>query len=240
MSMTEWEPERPDERGQDEAVDADTGEEAEPEATSAGETGADEPRGAGLEIHPLTPDELEIRLETIEAEKERLQDQLLRAQAELVNYRRRVRKERVELTTVAQAELLAKLLPVIDDFERAAESKGESAEAYQEGMKLILRSVQSLLSSLGVERVEPSGEPFDPRYHEAIGRHETDEVPDGHVVEVYQAGYKLRDKLIRAAVVVVAQGGSVAGAEGSAGEEEPSETDDETAADEQGSEASDG
>ena len=211
MSVTDFEREPLDE-GQGEA---------ETEAAVPDADGGEEDDVGELELHPQSSEELEVRLEGVEAENERLQEQLLRSQAELVNYRRRVQKERAELTTVAQAELLAKLLPVIDDFERAAESEGESAEAYHEGMKLILRSAQALLETLGVERLEPAGEPFDPRYHEAIARHETDEVPDGEVIEVYQPGYRLGEKLVRPATVVVAFGGAAAAGGGEAPAEEP-------------------
>lgn len=176
---------------------------------------------AGIEAAPLSRDDLESQWETAQAEIERLQDQLLRSQAELINFRKRVQKERAALATIAQAELLERLVPIIDDFERAVESDaGEDVRTYHAGMEIILRTVQSVLEKLGVERLEPVGELFDPEFHEAIARAETDEVPEGQIVEVYQPGYRLRERLVRPATVVVAYGGAAAGGEPTS-EDEP-------------------
>ncbi len=168
-----------------------------------------EASGAAAAAEELSRDELDAQLELAKAEIERLTDQSLRRQAELINYRRRVQKEQAQTVIAAQAALLEGLVPVIDDFERAVEAESKDADAYHEGMQIILRSVQKVLERIGVERIEPRGEAFDPRYHEAIARHETDEVPDGQVLDVYQAGYRLDDRLIRPASVVVAFGGAV-------------------------------
>ena len=177
------------------------------------------PGGAIASFEELSRDELDEQLELAKAEIERLTDQSLRRQAELINYRRRVQKERAETVIVAQVALLEGLVPVINDFERAVETEATDVGAYHEGMQLILRSIQKVLERLGVERFEPLGEAFDPRFHEAIGRHQTDEVPDGHVLEVYQAGYRLNDRLIRPASVVVAFG--VVAAEDDAAADQP-------------------
>ncbi len=176
-----------------------------------------EASGAAAAAEELSRDELDAQLELAKAEIERLTDQSLRRQAELINYRRRVQKEQAQTVIAAQAALLEGLVPVIDDFERAVEAESKDADAYHEGMQIILRSVQKVLERIGVERIEPRGEAFDPRYHEAIARHETDEVPDGQVLDVYQAGYRLDDRLIRPASVVVAFGGAVG--ESDAGED---------------------
>ncbi|MCH7826227.1 MAG: nucleotide exchange factor GrpE [Acidobacteria bacterium] len=178
-----------------------------------------ETSGAAAPPEELSREELDLQLELAKAEIERLTDQSLRRQAELINYRRRVQKEQAQTVIAAQAALLEGLVPVIDDFERAVETESKDAGAYHEGMQIILRSVHKVLESIGVERIEPRGEAFDPRYHEAIGRHETDEVPDGHVLDVCQAGYRLNDRLIRPASVVVAFGGAVA--ESDAAEDRP-------------------
>lgn len=162
------------------------------------------------DITRLSREELENELEVARAEIERLQDQSLRRQAELINYRRRVQRELAEAAQAGQGRLLELLLPVVDDFERAVESDVEDARAYHEGVQLILRSLHKALEQIGVERVEPVGETFDPTLHEAIARHETEEVPDGQIIEVYQPGYTLGDRLVRPASVVVAFGGGPA------------------------------
>ena len=184
------------------------------------------------DLGELSREELENRFELAQAELERLQDQLLRRQAELVNFRRRVQKERIELRGLAQADLLEDLLPVIDDFERAVETESEDARAYHEGMQLILRSVLGVVEKVGLERIDPLGEPFDPQFHEAIARQEVDDAPEGQVLDVYQTGYRLGDRLVRPATVIVAYRGNAEGA-ANAGETGAAEADDGVATDEQ-------
>ena len=174
-------------------------------------------QGAGLEAKPLSAKELRWRVAELEEQAENLQDQVLRRQAELINYRRRVERERIEFAAIAQAEMLRQLLPAIDDLERAIESDAQDLESYHEGMKLIRRRFESILEKLGVERMEPIGQPFDPNRHEAVARHETDEVPEGQVIEVYQPGYRLKERLVRPATVVVAA--ATAGPAGESDEE---------------------
>jgi len=166
-------------------------------------------RDSGAETGPedLTRGELENELELARAEIERLQDQSLRRQAELINFRRRAQKELAESAAAGQGRLLELLLPVIDDFERAVDHEADDARAYHQGMQLILRSLQKTLEQIGLQRIEPQGETFDPAVHEAIARHETDEVPEGQILEVYQPGYRLGERLVRPATVVVAYGG---------------------------------
>ncbi len=176
---------------------------------AAAENGQD-----GIEPAPLSRNDLEDQWEVAQAEIDRLQDQLLRSQAELINFRKRAQRERVELATIAQAELLERLVPVLDDFERAVETDTEDIRTYHAGIEIILRTVQSVLEKMGVERLEPVGEPFDPQFHEAVARAETTEVPEGHVLEVYQPGYRLRERLVRPATVVVAYGGATASGDG--------------------------
>jgi molecular chaperone GrpE len=193
--------------GRDEPLDA-----AEPEAdqgADAPDASAEPLRGhPAAALHELTREELERELQQARAEIERLQDQALRRQADLINFRRRAQKENAESVMVGQGKVLEQIVPVVDDFQRAVNTEAVDASAYHEGMELILRSLHKALEQLGVERIEPHGKPFDPRYHEAVARHRTDEVPDGHVLDVFHAGYRLRDRLIRPAAVVVAFGGA--------------------------------
>ncbi|MFW6198852.1 MAG: nucleotide exchange factor GrpE [Acidobacteriota bacterium] len=168
------------------------------DADTAPESEIDDPDEAGAE------EDQEGRLEALEAEVADLRDQLLRKQADLVNFRRRMERERRERAERARAELLQELLPMIDDFERAAGDEGDNIEAYREGVEMILAGLHETLRRLGVERIEPVGEPFDPTDHEAVEQTETDEVPAGHVVSVYKPGYRMGDRLLRAAMVGVA------------------------------------
>lgn len=142
-------------------------------------------------------------LERLRADLEAANDRMLRAQAELVNFRRRTDKERREQAGAERAAVLREVLPVLDDFERAVAADDRNASAYREGVELILRSLQEALGRLGLQRLEPAGEPFDPHLHEAVERRESAEVPEGHVVSVYKPGYRLGERLVRPAAVVV-------------------------------------
>jgi molecular chaperone GrpE len=155
-------------------------------------------------VEAVTEEDLEYQIADLEGQVMQLRDQLLRRQAELVNFRKRVEREKAELGTVAQAGVLEKLLPVIDDFERALVTDPEDAQAYRQGVELILRSMESVLTGMGVERLEPLGEEFDPEFHEAIARVETKDYAEGQVVDVFLPGYRVRDRLLRPARVAVA------------------------------------
>jgi molecular chaperone GrpE len=152
----------------------------------------------------VAEEDLESRIADLEGEVEQLRDQLLRRQAELINFRKRAERERAELGAVAQASVLEKLLPVIDDFERALVTGTEDTQAYRQGVELILKSMENVLTGMGVQRLEPLGEDFDPEFHEAIARVETEEHSEGQVVDVFLPGYRVRDRLLRPARVAVA------------------------------------
>ena len=175
----------------------------EPEAAAGGEDEMPEvSENQGGE--PATQEDLEYQLADLEGQVEHLRDQLLRRQAELSNFRKRVERERAELGAVAQAGVLEKLLPVIDDFERAVVTDAEDAKAYRQGVELILGSMESVLTGMGVERLEPLGEDFDPEFHEAIARIETEDHAEGTVVDVFLPGYRVKNRLLRPARVAVA------------------------------------
>lgn len=140
----------------------------------------------------------------LEEQVAQLKDQLLRQQAELVNFRRRTERDRAELRQGSRAEVIRELLPVIDDFERAVEAGTDNVDAYRAGVELILRAMQDTLIRLGVSRIDPQGEPFDPHEHEAVEQQVTSEVPAGHVAAVYGPGYRLGERLLRPASVAVA------------------------------------
>lgn len=158
---------------------------------------------------PAPPDQGEST--GLAAEVADLKDKLLRSQAEMVNFRRRAERTRLERAEAARAEVLRELLPVVDDFERAVEADTASVDAYRQGVELILRTLLDTLERIGVSRLEPLGEAFDPNLHEAVERQETIDVEEGHVSEVFNPGYTLGDRLLRAAMVAVAMGPSESG-----------------------------
>jgi molecular chaperone GrpE len=148
--------------------------------------------------------ETESELQKVKAERDSLLDRLARAQAEFENARRRASKEQQDFRDYATADTIKALLPVIDSFERALQTKSESRD-FRSGVELIYKQLQDALAKLGVRPIPAKGEPFDPHYHEAIETVETSEAPDHTVLEELQRGYKFKDRLLRPAMVKVAK-----------------------------------
>jgi len=146
----------------------------------------------------------ESELEKVKAERDSLLDRLARAQAEFDNARKRAGKEQQESRDYAIADAIKSLLPVIDSLERALQVKSDAAEL-RGGVELIYKQLQAALAKLSVNAIVAKGEPFDPRLHEAIELVETSDVPDHQVIEELQRGYKLKDRLLRPAMVRVAK-----------------------------------
>ncbi len=148
------------------------------------------------------PDEL------AEARRERddYYDRLLRKTAEFDNYRKRVERERRELTQAVSGDVLETLLPVVDDFERALQVEADSdAAAYRKGVELIYKQLQDLLAKRGVTPIEAAGKPFDPQFHQAITYEPSPGRAEGEVLEVVRRGYMHGERLLRPAMVKVAK-----------------------------------
>jgi molecular chaperone GrpE len=148
--------------------------------------------------------ELMSELEKVKSERDALLDRLARAQAEFENARRRAAKEQQEYRDFAITDAIKTLLPVIDSFERALQIKSE-AKDFRIGIELIYKQLQDALAKVGVRVIPAKGEPFDPHFHEAIEMVETADAPDHQVIEELQRGYKLKDRLLRPAMVKVAK-----------------------------------
>jgi molecular chaperone GrpE len=147
--------------------------------------------------------------EQLSAEQQKMEeclDLLRRTQADFVNYRRRMSQEQAEGRIVAQSALLSYLLPVLDDFRRAlgAVPAELATHPWVQGLFLIARRIMMLLDQLGVRQIGVPGEPFDPRWHEAITREARADVPPGTILHVVQPGYVLGERVIRPAQVSVA------------------------------------
>jgi molecular chaperone GrpE len=143
-------------------------------------------------------------LQKLKAERDSLLDRLARAQAEFENARRRATKEQQDFRDYAAADAIKSLLPVIDSFERALQVRSETGD-FRSGVELIYKQLQDALAKLGVRAIPAKGEPFDPRVHEAIEMVETSDVPDHEVLDELQRGYKMKDRLLRPAMVKVAK-----------------------------------
>jgi molecular chaperone GrpE len=146
----------------------------------------------------------ESELQKLKAELDSLRDRLARAQAEFDNARKRAAKEQQEYREYAVADAIRSLLPAMDSLERALQVKSDAAEL-RNGVELIYKQLQAALAKLSVNPIASKGQPFDPRYHEAIEMVETTEAPDHQVIEELQRGYRFKDRLLRPAMVKVAK-----------------------------------
>lgn len=153
-----------------------------------------------------TVQESQRELEAMRQERDRLQDRLLRALAEFDNYRKRAQKETSEARMQGAIEMTRAFLPVLDNFTRAQNATG-GVEELRQGIALILKQWQDGARRAGLEVIAAEGQPFDPHWHEAIETVERDDVPDHTVVEELQTGYRLRDRLVRPAMVKVSRKG---------------------------------
>ena len=135
-------------------------------------------------------------------------DRNLRLMAEFDNYRRRTAKEQLELIETANGKLLEKLSEVQDNFERAfaSENKAKDLEAFEKGMQMIYNQFAKILTDAGLEQIDPTGAEFDPNCHEALMQQPSETIPEGHVVTVFQKGYKLKNKILKTAKVIVSSG----------------------------------
>jgi molecular chaperone GrpE len=140
-------------------------------------------------------------------EKDQFRKMAQRAQADLINYRRRVEDDKADIRRNANSGLLLKVLSVNDDLERAVEHapEGDEAGAWLDGLRLVRRNLQNVLRAEGVTRIEAEGRPFEPWEHEAVFHEATRDGKDGMVVRVIQDGYKLHDRVLRPARVTVSK-----------------------------------
>ena len=143
-------------------------------------------------------------VEKLKAERDALLDRLARLQAEFDNARKRAVREQQEFREYAAADFIKNILPILDSFERALKAEGDSSD-FRNGIELIYRQFQDALQKIGVQPIVSMGRPFDPRVHEAIEMVDTTEVPDHHVLDELQRGYKYKDRLLRPAMVRVAR-----------------------------------
>jgi molecular chaperone GrpE len=150
---------------------------------------------------------VQSELEKAQEEAAKLKDMLVRTAADFDNFRKRTRRELDDARRGGREDLLKDLLPVFDNLERAIQSslKATDVKAVSDGLAMILKQFESTLGRTGIVRVPTVGAMFDPSMHEAIQQLETDEHPPGTVVAEVQPGYKEGDRLVRAAMVVVAK-----------------------------------
>lgn len=144
-------------------------------------------------------------LVSLRRDRDEQYQRLLRTTAEFDNYRKRTERERRDRAEYAAVDLLTDLLPIVDDLERALAAKTEDAEVYRRGVEIIHKQLLDLLDRRGVTPVETVGADFDPNIHQAVTQEASDSHRDGEVIEELRRGYTMRDRLLRAAMVKVAQ-----------------------------------
>ena len=154
------------------------------------------------------PESTESAEDVLKAELAAANDRNLRLMAEFDNFRRRSAKEQLELIETANGKLLEKLSEVQDNFERAfaSENKAKDLEAFEKGMQMIYNQFAKILTDAGLEQIDPTGAEFDPNCHEALMQQPSETIPEGHVVTVFQKGYKLKNKILKTAKVIVSSG----------------------------------
>ncbi len=183
--------------------DLDKSQEA-PAAAEAQPEAAPEPLVAA-ETTPEQLDELKQRASRADENW----DRLLRVTADLDNYKKRAAREKQDAIKFANEALVQKLMPVLDNFDMALAAaqtgQTEPAQSLLTGIQMIYQQLKSVLAEAGLEEVDATGQKFDPNLHEAVSQRETAEVPEGQVVQQLRKGYKLRERLLRPASVVVAK-----------------------------------
>jgi molecular chaperone GrpE len=168
---------------------------------------ADEPL-VPVEPATVTPEQLE-ELKARAAKADEHWERLLRTSADFDNFKKRVVREKQDAIRYANETLIEKLLPVLDNLEMALAAaqpeSTESAQSLQAGVAMTAQQLKKVLADAGLEEVDAAGQKFDPNWHEAVSQLESADVPEGHVLQQLRKGYKLRDRLLRPASVVVAK-----------------------------------
>jgi len=150
--------------------------------------------------------------QSLKAEAEKAKhyyDQWVRTTADLENYKKRAARERTDAIRFANEALIEKLIPVLDNFDSAlaatSAANDASTQSLQTGINMIYQQLKNALSEAGLEEIDASNKPFDPNWHEALSQQPSADVPEGHVLQQLRKGYKLKERLLRAAGVVVAK-----------------------------------
>ena len=195
-----------DESAESKSDESDAGASAEPSAEA--ENAAEEKQESPADDAAKEADAKNAEIESLKVALAEANNRHLRLMAEFDNFRRRSAKEQLDLIETANGKLLEKLSEVQDNFERAfaAENKAKDLEAFEKGMQMIYNQFAKVLTDAGLEQIDPTGNEFDPNLHEALMQQPSETIPEGHVVTVFQKGYKLKNKILKTAKVIVSSG----------------------------------
>jgi molecular chaperone GrpE len=161
--------------------------------------------GGGEDVLGATPD---AAVSQLQVDLEKFRDLALRSQADFENYRKRSIREREEAVKFANFSLVEKLMPILDNFDLGLEAARASDGAAQivSGMEMVRKQIEDFLTQIGVETLKAEGADFDPNLHEAVAQEPHADIAEGKVIRQLRKGYRLRDRLVRAALVVVSGG----------------------------------
>jgi len=187
-----------EEKAEQAAEEAAEAAEAAEEAAGGSEEAKEEPPETAKEADSAEDPEAEAK-----AAEEQESERYMRLMAEFQNYKRRAAKEKADTLQYANEKIVAELLPVLDNFERALNTDGGDLEAYAKGMELIFEQLRTALGNAGLAEIEAMDKEFDPNVHNAVMTETLEEAEDGVITKVLQKGYKLRDKVIRPSMVAV-------------------------------------
>jgi molecular chaperone GrpE len=161
-----------------------------------------------LSIDTATPEQFE-ELKQRASKADEHWERLLRATADFDNFRKRAAREKQESIRFANEALLEKLIPVMDNFDMALaatqNAQGEATQSLQTGINMIYQQFRQALADSGLEEIDATDKPFDPNLHEAVSQREVEDAPEGQVVQQLRKGYRLRERLIRPATVIIAR-----------------------------------
>lgn len=211
--MTEREQQEQTEERSDKEQQPGNGQPAESveEEEAAPEAGAEDDKHSAPESEEENAEEEEVDYqelyEELKADYDALNDKYLRLAAEFENFKKRSKRDHSRRLQFANEEFFKDILPIMDDLERAVDSAQEDAsfERLKEGVELVYENFKSLLSQRGIEPIDSVGEPFDPEYHDAMMTRESDEYEPETVIDEFKRGYKMEDKVLRHAKVVVSK-----------------------------------
>ena len=157
-------------------------------------------------VPPIPQDEISV----LKAQVDQYRDQSLRAAADLENYRKRMIREKEDIVRYANSTLLEKLIPIIDNFELGLDAARSSADTKGaeiiNGLAMVQRQLSDFLKDHGIQPIDAVNQPFDPKLHDAIGHEVHDDIAEGTVISQMRKGYRLADRLIRPASVIVSKG----------------------------------
>ena len=179
-------------------------------ADAQGSAAATEAEGLPAPIEPgnVAPEQLE-ELKTLAAKADENWQRLLRTTADFDNFKKRAAREKQDAIKFANESLMQKIIPVLDNFEMALaatqNSSVEGAKSLHEGVAMIHSQLKNVLTDAGLEEVDATGKPFDPNLHEAVSQQESAQVAEGNVLQQMRKGYRLRERLLRPATVIVAK-----------------------------------